>query len=132
MWLLFFLCGTYCAWFQIVKGSYTCYLFGKQGHHSIYTFIDNSCLMCMNRSSSDTLTKPGHWCSYIVKMSNSYDNRTMDTPKNLYLGYYYLWCENYKFMPNATQTPQKKLNVATKQSKKSTDLLVTLATSLFD
>ena len=125
MWLLFLVIWqTHCDYFDCSKDIYTC---------------------CVNEELTDSLNEPGYYCLMINAYGTSSSARSKCVEdRDFYIGnsrqrsnlccvdYTYVPSNTSQLMPQLTQTPQRTLNVATKQSKKSTDFLVTFATSIFD
>ena len=123
MWLLFFLCDW---WFRC--DSFDC-------------SAPDTYRCCVNKTTVyTTIKEPGHYCDTLTQYKSD--------PRDLPLGTGYWCCQNYKYIPPSTPqlTPQisrtfmptstpartyAKLSVKC-QSKTKTDLLATLATSVFD
>ena len=100
---------------------------------------------CINKTDAYSFNPPGHYCRSIEWYSSAV---RCSGVRDFYVGNdntsKHYCCKYYEYTPpripqrtpqltpQLTQTPQRMLNVATKQSKKSTDFLVTFATTLFD
>ena len=137
MWLLFLINWVHCDYFaycNLSEPNPIC-----DSTKRAFDIHNNITYKCVNDCGNCNLNSPGYRCSKLISVQKSDYDFYKSSSFNYYVGnsgerYYYYFCYQYYFIPNATQAPvpQPTLSVGTKLSKKKADILVTLATSLFE